>query len=407
MVSGRVAFPVRFLVVFGTLAWLLAGCAALATPAPTPTLPPPTWPPTSTSTPTATATPTPEPTATPLPLPVSQFALSAPDSLYPPPPLNAESAWLLQESDALVEPPLSDAIIWKKAASFDPRDLTFGGLAEPFYYTTRGESRLTWQLDVPLPEGVYALYFLDTVQYSAGPQAFTVLLDGEPANPYRGWPEIIPAHSGQTSVDWLLLGFYSFQYGQTLAVQADIGPRSAREPFAFDRLLVLKIPPEAAARLEPLPSDRPLRALADDDRVTFYEQTEGQLVRAEPHIQRLPEPSAWNGSLLNRDLTQPHPAPVIAQWRLPGRLPAGIYELWVWIPAEHATIAADYDLLASGRLLERLNPAKIRQGDFTNQWISLGLWSLPQEAALTVQMTIQPGETGLVGADAITLVFVP
>jgi len=126
---------------------------------------------------------------------------------------------------------------------------------------------------------------------------------------------------------------------------------------------------------------------------------------------------AWNASITSLALTGTNnTAEIWAQWQPPHlaapdsslvtRLPAGKYEVQVWIPAQHATAAVEYFLLADGKVVERASPAQVNQADFAGGWVTLGIWELPNEAAVTLRLVVEKGAVGEVGLDAVAILRV-
>lgn len=377
---------------------------AVGTYTPTPTR---TLTPTLTATPSPTLTPTPTETPTPTPIPPSAYLVVDPATIYPPLPLGADAVWLLDDQNAIVQPPLTDTTTWKQAVSADKQ-----ANQEGFFYTEAGNVTVTWTLDVPLNAGLYQLYVLDTSRLSGGPQDFAVLLDGALATPYRGQSSVIfnTAQFGkQTTDDWLPLGAYQAAQGQHLSVQATVGARSAGTPFAVDRLLIVQVSAAQRLLLDGLPAGRTLVSLLDDTRVTFYSAAGQSPIRLRDDLQGAiqQDASAWNDSFRSQgpEIWTSAGNKVWVDWAPLGRLPAGEYELYVRIPAQHATVVADYALVANGQPVPRDTPARIRQADFAGQWVSLGSWQLRSEAAVGVRMMIER-QDGEIGVDAVALVRV-
>jgi serine/threonine protein kinase len=365
---------------------------------------------TPTRTPTSTSTPTPTwtPTITPTPiLAPSTFLMAEPAAIYPLVPLGAEAVWLINDEQAIVDPPLTDKTIWTGSTSTDQK-----ANQEHFFYTNTGGATVTWKMDTPLYEGLYQIYVLDMVERSAGPQDFKVMLDEAIATPYRGQSMVIFNSSlvgKQKSDDWVSLGAYEVRTGQTLTVRAEIGPRTADSPFAVDRVLIVKVSEAQRQILEALPPGRTLASLLDDAHAKFYELTGGGPVPVSKPWTPVTDAPAWNGSFSTRN--QAWVVPVQVYWAPIGRLPAGEYELYAWIPSQHATVIADYALLADGQEVKR-TPAEIVQKKFSGEWVSLGTWKLEAEAAVTVRMTIPTvtvkpeNQGGEIGADAVALLRV-
>ena len=359
--------------------------------------------PTPTATTTSTTTPIP-PTPTPTPLPVSAYLVSDPAAIYPVIPIGWDAAWLLTEQNATVSVPFDDNSVWKTATSIDP-----AAAGEPFYYTEVGEVSVGWKMDVPFYPGLYAIYVVDTLQYSGGAQDFSILLDGAPAIPYRGLPSVIynSRATGQKTDDWLSLGFYEIDLGQTLEIRTDVGPRTADIPFAQDRLLIVRISPAQRPLIDALPDIRPLAELLDNNRATFFEVVDGIPKKVDYQGDLILDPSAWNGEFLTRSsVNNPWLVPVQVDWLAFGRLSAGRYELYVYIPTSGGSVTADYTLLIDGVAIDRGTPAEILQSDWAGKWISLGIWETNHEAAISVRMTVARDAQGDIGVDAVALLRV-
>ncbi len=369
---------------------------------PTPIETPPTA--TATEPPTATATepPTAIPTITPTTAPnqPSKFLVDV-AGLYPVLPIAGDSAWVLNERDATVAPQLDDTGVWKKGNSTDT-----GANEEDYYYTTVGNATVTWEMDQPFETGLYQIYVLDTKTNSAGPYQFNMLLDGSPATIYKGGNAVIFQDTGQKADDWLALGAYQIQSGQKLSIRLDIGPLDKTKPFAIDRLLIIKVSDTQKNILDGLPAGRTLVSLLDDSRASFYELVEGKPVLVKDRGVQIPDALAWDGSFNSRNLATPYVTTIWVDWQPLGRLPAGTYELLVWVPKTNATVHATYDLLADGELVPRDNPAPLDQSAYHGEWVSLGTWKMDTEAAVGVRMVIEKGISGEIGVDAVAIVRV-
>lgn len=348
---------------------------------------------TSTPTPTSTATPSSTPSPTPTPtLPPSTYAVTDWTGLYPPVPLGAEAVWVLDDAGASLAPSNAESA-WMTAISADPH-----GRAEPYRYLTAGAAVVTWTMDVAFEPGMYQVYVLDTMEHSFGPAQVAVQLDEIPAVPTRGWARAV---FGQQTVDsWLPLGAYRLTARQTLGVQLAVDLVTPDRPFAADRVLVVRIAGWQQAMLAALPAGRPLAVLLDDAPAVFSEVVNGRPVRVTNQGQPADTPQSWNGRYRYRP--EPWEVPVQVDWPPIGRLPAGRYELQVRVPPENANVPVDFALVADGELVARPTPARINQAEHAGQWVSLGIWQLEAEAAVSVRMTA-PVSTGRVGVDAVAL----
>jgi len=352
------------------------------------------------------------PSLTITPIPSSRYYLAPGIALYPFVPVQAQAAWLLGDRDATASPPFDNAEVWNKAVSSDPN-----AGKQPYFVTTVGNATVTWQMDVPMEAGLYMLYILDTVAESSGPVDFQVFWDGAQVNPVRGSSKVIfniKAPGGQIADAWLPIGAYWASQGQALEVQATVGERNMDTPMAIDRLLVTRLSKEAEQMLVALPKERLLYSLVDDEQATFYSLQGDQAIKLadllQPQSERYGE-LAWNNRFKSWGI--PWNTNLVVLWEPQGRLPAGEYELYVWVPAAHATATGKFQLLADGVVVPRDNPAPIKQADFPGQWVSLGSWRLAQEAAVSVRLVVSkdanllPDSTQAeIGADSVALVYV-
>ncbi|MBI5823889.1 MAG: hypothetical protein HZB18_07680 [Chloroflexi bacterium] len=406
MISAAIAVAVCFALVVAGLVVYKANEEALQQllfGAYTPTM---TLSPTITFTPsiTSTITLTPTSTLTPTPVPPSRFLLRDPSSLLPASPVLGDAYWMVNDADAKFDPPLDPQNkTWIKATSTDANSKS-----EKFVYTISGNSTVEWTVDVPFDKtGYYQIFVMDTKEYSSETQAFTVLLDQQPAQPFRGTSQVIFDDSQQKNDHWISLGVYQVNVGQSVSVKLALGQLAKETPFAVDRLLIVRLSAGNSQMLEGLPSGRELASLLDDFDAKFYEVTADKgPVQVRDRGVLYSDVLGWNGSFSSRALTQPLAIPIWVEWAPVNHLPAGKYEIYVWMPAQHSTAVVDYALLADGKVLERPSPAQVNQRDHAGVWISLGLWDISEEALVSLRMIVAPGVTGEIGVDAIAIVKV-
>lgn len=373
----------------------------LGTSSPAPTLtvtpiPTPTLAPTSTSAPTETLIPT--------PVPQSRFAFSDPGVVYPRPPLVDGAYWLINETDTILVPPLgAPDSNWKEGASTDA-----DAKGETFVYTESGNTSIQWIMDTPFEfSGDYEIYILDTRQFSSQTRTFSVLLDQQPVLPYRGTNEVIFRGKEQVSDKWLALGVYRINAGQSLTVEIALEQLTKDAPFAIDRLLIVRLNEPTRQMIDLLPSGRTLVSMLDDADVRFFEVVGGtEPIQVKDRGLSFTDVLAWNGSLSSRNLEKAVTFPIWVDWNPENRLAAGTYEVYVWIPAQHATVITEYFLLADGKVVKRSNPAQVNQKDHSGTWLSLGTWDLSNDAAVSLRMVVAPGTTGEIGVDAVAIVSV-
>lgn len=367
--------------------------------------PTPSLTPTITLTPTLTPTPTKTPTETPTPTPIPPSGFSFnPDLLYPPAPLPGDAYWVIDETRATLSPPVgTQDSPWKNGETADPK-----ATDRNYVYTNTGKATVSWNMDVPFDSaGLYAVYVLDTSQQSRGPQTFQVLLDGAPASPYRGSSSVIflSVVEAKNSGRWLSLGVYQAAPGQSLSVTIILGELTVDTPFAVDRLLIVRVNEQTRQMLDALPAGRTLVSLLDNAQATFYELNDSTPVRTQSQGNLFNDALAWNRDFLSRNLGETgYAAPVQVDWSALNRLPAGEYEIYVWIPAQHATVAGEYILLADDLPLKRDNPATVNQRDHGGVWVSLGLWKLERDALVGLRFLVDRNVPGEIGIDAVAIV---
>lgn len=366
------------------------------TPTPTITLTP-------TTTPTGTSSPTPTETPTATPIPPSAFLISDTGSIYPAIPVRFEDVWILQEYSAVIDPEPNEGE-WTEAKSTDPKTSE-----EVYLFSQSGSFHIKWEMDQSLPEtGVYALYILDTKQNSSGAAEFNVFVNETAVVPYRGQDTVV-FNDGKTQEadEWLSLGFYEVSAGQRLRVEVFLPESEARPPFALDRLMLVRLPSTDAVLLESLPQARQLVSLLDDRDVKFniFQGGQGQYV---PSVQGWEigqaEGTAWGGSFASHPGGWENDIQVI--WPSTGLVPAGNYELYVFIPSIGATVTGEYELLAADKHAERTTAAEIVQADFSGSWVSVGQWTVANESILTVILHVLREAQGAIGVDAIAIVRV-
>lgn len=404
--------------VAGVMLGLIPGFPAGTEPSVTPAEFTETPQPTATPEPTFTPEPTPTEMFTPTPVPTSAYLLGqdAVADLYPPVPLaGGEAYWLISHRQATFTPGL-DIAAWKDGVSTKNPD-------NKYVYTGNGEASVVWAMDVPVDvSGHYAVYIVDTIQHSKGSKSLYVTIDGQVAQPYRGDAEVIFLGSGEhpdRNDVWQSLGAYQVNAGQTLHVGVDL-PKlggDAVDPFSADRVLIVRLDEPARQMLDLLPAGRPLVSLLDDGVGIRYFQNKTGTSATFKDTPEYEDVLAWNGSMTSLELTDANnTAEIWAQWQPPHlaapdsplvtRLAAGTYEVQVWIPAQYATAEVEYFLVADGKVVERASPVKVNQADYAGEWVTLGIWELPNEAAVTLRLVVEKGTLGEVGLDAVAILRV-
>jgi hypothetical protein len=192
------------------------------------------------------------------------------------------------------------------------------------------------------------------------------------------------------------------------------------EFFAVPALLVARLSDRERALLEGLPAPelgRPLVALLDDDNTELYTfsgnpgqfnpgSTQWEARTATAADANQPAPPVWNGRYQAVVLNPIAHEALRAEWLPVGRLPAGQYQLWAYVPAGN-TALVEYDIVTDGEALGET--LRLDQTQHAGQWIDIGLWDLPAEAAVSVWATARmAGNTAgaTAAVDAVALVRV-
>jgi hypothetical protein len=273
-------------------------------------------------------------------------------------------------------------------------------------------------MDQPFNAGTYAVYIIDTAKASIGSYPMDVLLDGTVIPPLRGQGSVSFQNDGQKTDSWLLVGMYEVGNGQRMSIRVSIDALTSETPFALDRLLIVKLSDSQVQMVNLLPVNRPLVSLLDDNRASFYELVSGSPVQVVNRGQNYTDTLSWGNSLLSRNLTPALNVPLWVEWQGVGQTPAGAYEVYVWIPALHASIQANYAFLLNGQPIqfdgsevrpdsgteEFLRP--VNQNDHSGIWYSLGIWRLQTPGIAGMRMIIPENTTGEACIDSIAIVRV-
>ena len=374
----------------------------------------PTITPSPTITPTMTASPTltPSPTATltPTPLPVSGFLVTDPSLIYPEIPVAADVIWMFSPERARAIPDITDKQTWTRKASADPN------AGNALYYHTQKESIVSWEMDAPLPGGRYQVFVLDTRQHSGGygEQIFNITLDQEAITPLRGRNSVYwgTLAKGQRTDDWLSLGVYQVSAGQMLAIQTNAPALSGNAQFALGQLVVVKLAQPQIELYDALPSERVLVNLLDDSRAQVYNAANNTKLNNDYQGLIITDPRllGWNEYFRTLQVSSldgiSNQVSVI--WESRGLVPAGRYQLLVWIPSEYATAFGEYSVLLDNKPLVKEKLPVVNQKDHANIWWQTDMWEVPEDGAISVVFTVdvQSNLTNMIGIDAVALVKV-
>lgn len=345
-------------------------------------------------------TPTITPTSIPTPTPISAsiFEVSE-NALAVPPPLPYTQIYRIAPDAAVVNPPLVDTTTWV------PQEIS----GVKFYSSPVGNLQVSWEMDQVLPEGWYAIYILDTNEYSAGKQTFSVLADGVQIFPLLGNSTVTYAFSKSTPPQkehiWQPLGIYSVQTGQRLSVGAAIGGLTEETVFGFSDLLIFRLSDDQGTIFSNLLGERPVLTYVDDAVATYQILTNDGLVFSANNSaawSRQTDSPSVSGSFVTRDQSDSQLLCTV-DWQFPGIYSPGTYEVRVWIPAMHASAGVEYILLIDGSPVG--DPRPLNQVDFAGEWVSMSNWIVETESTLALRMIVPPGLQGEVAADAVALLI--
>jgi hypothetical protein len=120
--------------------------------------------------------------------------------------------------------------------------------------------------------------------------------------------------------------------------------------------------------------------------------------------------NSWGGSFrsLGVDSLNGISNKVSVQWHSAGRLPAGKYQLMVWIPANGASVTGEFSMLLNGKTVDKQTLPIINQADHPGQWWVVDMWNLPEEGSVNILFTVNAAENAgkFIGIDALALVKV-
>ncbi len=366
--------------------------------------------PTATSTPlppTATFTPTPPPTSTPLPTetplptptpyPPSAFQVEDVGDIVPAIPGIAESAVILNDDLNVLSNPDFSNPQWVPSSDIG-LDVQ---ILEP-YHATFGNAAAAWVMDTSLQPGLYELYILDTLYSSGGSLDFTVALGNQVLEPIIGQPKVNYKSSYTTppqSFDlWHSLGIYNIDQPGILSITTSWMNRDEYSVVAIDRALIAKLPESTGALLNMLPRTQQ----------TYIMDNLAATITARDTLYKREDLPAWGDEF--QFLVNPTSAAQVI-WDFPERIPVDQYEIFAWIPGVNGSAQVSYTFFVEGSTLG-IDPVSIQQQvPPTGEWVSLGVWKIPEvygeSVAVSLQMDIPEGTIGEVAIDAVAIVKSP
>ena len=357
-----------------------------STPSPVPTQPP-------TFTPTITFTPT----VTPTPAPISVFKIQDMQDVYPEVPGYAQTVHILNEDNSTqVDPPFENPQWYSSQAIGQQLGVQF---SEPFY-ATYGAGKITWSMDIPLEQGLYEVYVLDTSTSSGGYLDFVVSMNDIPLQPILGQSRARykssvtnPPQSGDR---WIHIGTYRFDPSGIVKVSTSWDDRDEFSIVAVDRVLIVELPESSLALAAPFPQER-MTFIMDDTLAT---------IEMQDIIYSSTERLAWGNQYQfavnpNNNIT--------VSWKHPDWVPVGQYEIFVWIPQVQGAAQAEYALLVNEAVFlndDGTDKVIIQHGGRDGgQWVSLGSWTIPSIYGnvinLSLQLQASGGTAGEIAFDAV------
>ena len=339
--------------------------------------------------------PTPEtpPAATPTPIPQESTFKVHGEDLSIVAPLPAVDLYRIPSLSAHVEPPTSDAGVWQMKAVE----------ATNIFYTTVGNASVSWKMDQKLPEGVYAIFVLDSKEVSLGTQLFNVFSDGNPIPPIFGDLVVRYQKAGDQPGDqWQLIGYYQLSSPQAIEITTLVNQLGEGEYFNLSDILVLHVSEDQTSMINLLQGSRRILACVDDANATYGVISDNKPLKdlnEQKEWVIMADIPAWGGSLRTR--TPQTSIISFVDWEFPGLYPAGTYEVRVWIPAQYAKAGVQYVLLADGEPLG--DPRPLDQSAYFGEWVSLSTWQMDNERKLGLRMVLPANSTMGVAIDAVAL----
>lgn len=305
--------------------------------------------------PASTLAPTPLPTNTPLPTPTSVYALG----VY-----------------GAGAPPLPDGITWPMYLIDDPQaafsekdwkvipDLGINDSMHMVDSTANTEDdQAEWKLDQPLSkDGLYEIYILDTVQKSGTTnpisyQVFTEETDDKIlAEPLRGNRSIkLLFNNEQKDNLWRSIGIYDLKAGQLISVTLIVPKNTLKgnDTVGADAVLIASLPSydtQSGPAKDLDQKGRRVLFVIDESQARFTPE----LVEGWEEKESLsPDGSianVWDGKFHQINVTK-DTGEVSVEWIFAHPLPAGEYDLQVFIPQE-MVVAADFQISLDGKPLD-------------------------------------------------------
>ena len=360
---------------------------------------------TPTPRPTYTATITLTPTVTNTPFPSSKYEVKDTSEIRPDVPLSAESVYIIDNLDAIVNPPF-DNFQW---TSSDTIGADIGREFSEQYYATFGAGSIEWSMDKPLPPGLYEVFILDTLYSSGGFLNYQVKLDDQELQPMVGRTllQYITTQSEppQYQDQWSSIGVFDIQQLGLLSIGTEWSNRDELSIVAVDRMMIVRQPDFIRTMLQNLPLTEGTIYMIDDEDASFS---------SDQYWKYWEDEQTWGGQY--QVMSEP-PLEATVTWTIPSLLPHGKFEAYAWIPKSNATIPVTYELQAGGLLInttDELLRTEFPDGQGANQpgqWIKLGEWVVPEHfgnyVRISIVLTIPDSQSGEAVIDTVAIIQKP
>jgi hypothetical protein len=285
-------------------------------------------------------TPTPviaEPTL--VPSPTSQYITLPLTSIVPNPPYGLKPLYLIDDTSAVFEP--------GEDVSWEVDNDGIGGTHHFIKVVPEGISAtVSWNFDEPiLDAGRYELFILDAYGAAGCSDILTYEVYASDAiiSPLTGTNRIPQkTREKQRADEWISIGIYELKVGDEIRVRLLV-PNKLADPsymVGVDAVLLSQLPTLNPLEIEPLQS--PDVANKDilytmSDALALHGPLEPDTWVANP-----PDPGNWGG-VNYADIPVDATIPYQLIYEMPHPIFPGMYEIWVWVPAE-AVVPLDFEI---------------------------------------------------------------
>ncbi len=372
----------------------------------------PTPVPTATDTPVPTPTdiPTPVPTDIPTPVPTSAYALSELSYPYQDQALLpagiVEPMYLIDDAQGTFS-----GDYWKTIAAGINASMRYAA----GYVKDNPEVKGEWKLDQPLNiDGLYEIYIFDPNTYSGTqyPIHYQVFSDGTEMISLRGNQELKLKRGDDGS--WRSIGIYDLKAGQIISVSLTTPENMMMEGdiVAADAVLIASL---ASYDMQSGPAkdldQKGSRILfvaddSDSNQISFSPALDKGWEEKENYSPDGSIANVWAGKFHQINVTK-ETGEVSVTWTFAHPLPAGDYDLQIFIPQE-MTVAAKFEITLDGKPLTSLETVALTQGaGAQGSHFPPEPWkiSVPEDSKgkLVIKMIVEKASEGVFACDAAVL----